>query len=69
MKKRPVSMQGELFGTSDVLELKNRIRELDRRMARAMKAEDYTLAKTLTEQQETLIQQLVQLGDSNPKEP
>ena len=52
-----------MFDTHEVLELRIRVKELDRAITAAMKKNDYTKAKTLTEEQEGLIQRLVALGE------
>lgn len=58
--------QGDLFGTSRIKELQDRVKELDRLIALAMKKNRYTEAKSYTEEQEKIIQELVQLGEAKP---
>ena len=51
--------QGNLFGTSRVEEIRKKIKELDILINKAMKSKEYAQAKSLTEEQERLIQILV----------
>lgn len=59
-----VAIQEDLFESSRVPELRRRVRELDTLILRALKQANYDRAKKLTEQQKTIIQELVELGDS-----
>lgn len=60
---RHVAGQGDLFATSRIQELRERIRELDGLITRALKSKDYAKAKAFTRDQETLIQELVEMGE------
>lgn len=70
MRPRKHAQQVHLFETPRSLELKERIRELDLRIAAALKRGEYDRARELTREQEELIQELVDLGDADqaPKE-
>lgn len=57
-------MQGDLFEAPEHHQDQNRVRELDRLIAQALKKNDYMAAKKLTAEQEQLIQKLVESGDS-----
>ncbi len=48
-------------------ELRRRVRELDKLILRALKHDNYERAKELTEQQKSIIQELVNLGDKEMK--
>lgn len=63
IKKQPV--QAELFGVSEIEEVKQQIRELDQMISRALKQKKYQQAKDLTGQQEALLQKLVDPKDGN----
>jgi uncharacterized membrane protein (DUF106 family) len=56
--------QEELFGADKTQELKNTIKELDSAIAKALKAKDFAKAKSLTEQQSRLLQELVEMNES-----
>ena len=60
---RGSAIQEDLFGLSKPQALRRRVRELDRQIALALKNADYVRAKSLNEQQEHLIKELVTLGD------
>ena len=56
--------QGDLFEVGGgATEDQNRVRDLDGLIAQALKRNDYAQAKTLTQEQERLIQKLVESGD------
>jgi len=59
------SSQGDLFETSKIQELQDRVKELDRLIADAMKQNRYKDAKSYTEEQKIIIQRLVQLGETD----
>lgn len=63
MKSRKNSMQGDLFGNSEIYNLKSEIQDLDEAIAKALKADNYNKARELTEKQEFLIQKMVELGE------
>lgn len=56
-------MQGDLFGNSEIYNLKSEIQDLDEAIAKALKADNYNKARELTEKQEFLIQKMVELGE------
>jgi uncharacterized membrane protein (DUF106 family) len=56
--------QKELFGLSKIQELQEQIRELDESISKALKNNHYDKAKTLSDRQKSLIQELVELGDT-----
>lgn len=60
--------QGDLFDTPKPQELRRRVRELDSMIAKALKKNEYETAKSLTDQQKELIQQLVDRGEEPGKE-
>ena len=64
MKRRRNAKQVDLFDAPKSLELKERVRELDRQIAGALKGNDYDKAKELTQEQEGLIQELVKMGEN-----
>jgi len=64
MTDHRVAIQEDLFESSRVPELRRRVRELDTLISRALKQANYDRAKELTEQQKTIIQELVELGDA-----
>ena len=68
MRKKQISRQGDLFQPEDHDFTQQRVRDLDILIARALKKRDFKSAKTLTAEQETLIQQLVDKGDSTETE-
>lgn len=55
--------QEDLFDSLKPQELRRRIRTIDIEIKEALKKNAYDRAKSLTEEQERLIQELVQLGD------
>ena len=63
MRFRQISHQKELFGSSRIQELQERIRELDVLIAKALKHNHYDKAKVLSDEQKGIIQELVELGD------
>ena len=67
MTSRPLAVQEDLFESSEVPELRRRVRELDKLILRALKHDNYERAKELTEQQKSIIQELVNLGDKEMK--
>jgi len=66
MRRKQHAVQRELFGISKTNELQHRIKELEAEIARALKSGDYQKAKELTTSQETLINELVALGENIP---
>ena len=70
MRLRKISQQKELFGSSRIQELQERIRELDISIAEALKNNRYDKAKVMSDEQKGMIQELVELGESesNKKE-
>jgi uncharacterized membrane protein (DUF106 family) len=67
MKLHSISHQKELFGSSRVQELQEQIRELDHSIAEALKSNHYDKAKMLSDKQKNMIQELVELGDTETK--
>ncbi len=65
MKRRKNASQGDLFGISEVENIKAEIQSLDQGIAKEMKAGKFDAAKKLTTEQERLIQKLVELGDGS----
>lgn len=63
MNRRRNTRQADLFDAPRTLELKERVRALDRQIAAALKKDDYDKARELTKEQEGLIQELVKLGE------
>jgi hypothetical protein len=63
MNMRPRSVQGNLFGHSELTGLRNRVHELDQQISMALKNQDYPKAKKLTDQQAELLQVLLEKGD------
>ncbi len=68
MKMRPISLQKELFGSSRIQELQEQIRELDHSIAEALKNNHYDKAKVFSDKQKNMIQELVELGDTDRKD-
>ena len=64
MKLHPISRQKELFGSSRIQDLQEQIRELDISIEKALKNNHYDKAKILSEKQKAMIQELVELGDT-----
>ena len=58
------SWQKELFGLSRIQELQERIQELDISIAKALKNNHYDKAKLMSDEQKDIIQELVELGES-----
>jgi len=64
MRKKSGSVnQGDLFGTNKIKELKERVKELDDLISQAVKKNQYQDAKSFTEEQKKIIQELVMLGE------
>ncbi len=57
--------QEELFGTDKAQYLKQRVKELDADIAKAMKGKDFAKAKRLTDQQSGMLQELLNLGETS----
>jgi uncharacterized membrane protein (DUF106 family) len=68
MKLRPISRQKELFGSSRIQELQEQIRELDNSIEKALKNNHYDKAKVLSDKQKSMIQELVESGDTDRKD-
>ena len=64
MKRRNRSEQENLFGLPELETLKRRIKELDLQISKALKQNDYTRAKQLTDQQAELLQAMVENGET-----
>lgn len=64
MTDHRVAIQKDLFESSRVPELRRRVRELDTLISRALKQANYDQAKELTAQQKAIIQELVELGET-----
>ena len=62
-KQSRSSSQGDLFETSKIKEMQERVKELDRLISNAMKKKQYKDAKSYTDEQEKLIQKLVQIAE------
>ena len=56
--------QGNLFEESKLDILKNQVKELDMKISRALKKNDFNQAKELTDIQAELLNQLLQIGDT-----
>ena len=65
MTPRRNAFQEDLFETPRTQELQRRVKELDIKIARALKKNEYEQAKALTHQQEQIIQELVSLSEGN----
>ena len=63
MKNSRMAFQEDLFESSGPKELKRQVRELDDLIARALKENNYKRAKELTTRQETIIRELVRMGE------
>jgi hypothetical protein len=63
-----MGIQEDLFTTSKSQELRNRVKELDGLISRALKRNEYECARTLTEQQEKLIHELVVMSEEDVQE-
>ncbi|MBN2105131.1 hypothetical protein JW835_13915 [bacterium] len=63
MKQHRKHDQEDLFGLSELDTLKRQIKEMDQQISHALKANDYTEAKKLTDQQAELLQALVEKGE------
>ena len=59
--------QEELFGASQIQDLKRKVKELDSEISRAMKKKDFVKAKSLTNQQSKLLKELLDLGEAPRK--
>lgn len=64
MGKRHVSVQKDLFDSSQSQELQMRVRELDVMIKQALKDSNYDRARTLIQEQEKIIKELVAADDS-----
>ena len=62
MSRRRHPVQEDLFNSSGE-DLRREVRELDERIAGALKKKDFTLARELTARQEEIIRMLVETGD------
>ena len=69
MKRQRNRQQVDLFDAPKSLEIKERVRELDRQISGALKKNDYDKAKEMTKEQEGLIQELVKMGEAQKGEP
>ncbi|MCK5146943.1 hypothetical protein KAR48_09310 [bacterium] len=65
MRRKRSAGQGDLFAVTNQQDTQNRIRELDKLIASALKKNDYQAAKNLTQEQEILIQKMVESGDES----
>lgn len=63
MKRLRINGQEDLFEKSRSRELQIRVKELDYLIAQAMKRSDFNQARELTEQQKSIIQELVAMGE------
>ena len=68
MRRRILAHQEDLFDSYKPKELRRRVRELDIQIADALKQNAYDRAKALTEEQERLIQELVNLDEPESEE-
>lgn len=57
-------IQEELFEKDRIEKLRQKIKELDREIASALKNKNFAHAKTLTIQQSQLLQELMELGET-----
>jgi hypothetical protein len=64
MKRFRINGQEDLFEKSRSRELQIRVKELDYLIAQAIKRSDFNQARELTEQQKSIIQELVAMGES-----
>ena len=64
MTHRRVGIQEDLFESSKSQELRQRVKELDLLISKALKQDDYDRAKEYTEQQKRFIQELVEMGEA-----
>jgi hypothetical protein len=62
MARKKNMLQDDLFGTPKTAELRYQIKGLDDGIAKAMKQGDYEKARSLTEEQQRLLQNMVE-GD------
>lgn len=63
MRYRQIAVQVNLFGVSKSEELEHRVKELDESIDLALKRNEYSRAKELTDEQKKVIQELVQMGE------
>ena len=63
-----MGIQEDLFATSRSQELRNRVKELDGLISRALRKNEYERARTFTEQQEKLIYELVVMSEEEVHE-
>jgi len=63
MKNKRKQNQEDLFGLSELEALKRQIKEMDQQISRALKSNNYTKAKELTERQAQLLQAMLENGD------
>lgn len=64
MRRRSRSpFQQDLFGNPEPENIRQRIRELDKEIAVALRKQDFDGAKQKTEEQAELIRQLVEMGE------
>ena len=68
MSKRRNAVQEDLFNSSGE-DLRWEVRELDERIAAALKKKNFTLARELTARQEEIIRMLVESGDRDSGQP
>jgi len=68
MTARKNRLQEDLFEESQIHDLGNRVKELDVLIARALKEHDYAKAREWTQEQEQIIRQLVEMGETDVKE-
>ncbi len=59
------SNQEDLFDYSQTNDLQYKVRQLDDKIRKSLKDNDYKRAKELTELQKKYIQELVNIGDDN----
>lgn len=69
MKRQRNRQQVDLFDAPKSLEIKERVRDLDRQISSALKKNEYDKAKEMTKEQEDLIQELVKMGEAQKGGP
>ena len=62
MRRRSRAVQEDLFGSSGE-DLRREVRDLDERIANALRKKDFSLARELTARQEKIIKTLVENSD------
>ncbi|NQT27932.1 hypothetical protein HQ585_21420 [candidate division KSB1 bacterium] len=68
MKKIKNHHQGDLFGISEPETMRQRVKDLDSLISKSIKKKDFSAAKTMADEQASLIRQLVESDNLSENE-